>query len=170
MRETRQFPRCTDQRSGTSAVWERGFPASGRLTASTSGRHAQTKSGEEENTAAGQRALEGKLRTTSLSTWDEVDGFGGWPRHTHTHVLCKHKETHTHTHTHTHTPQYKQRGSRIHRRTQNRVVTQTQDNPFTRWQLRVSVCLHVELRHSDIPQCVRPFLSVSLPPTSLCCL
>ncbi len=34
----------------------------------TSGRHVETKGGEEENTTAKRRALEGKLRITSLST------------------------------------------------------------------------------------------------------
>lgn len=59
----------------------------------TSGRHAETKSGEEENTAAAQRALEGKLRITSLSTWDEVDGFeAGSGTHEQTQ-----RKTHTHT-------------------------------------------------------------------------
>ena len=52
----------------------------------TSGRHAETKSGEEENTTVEQRALEGKLRITSPSTWAEVDGFEPGPAtHTHTH-------------------------------------------------------------------------------------
>lgn len=63
----------------------------------TSGRHTETKSGEEENTTAEQRALEGKLRITSPSTWAEVDGFEPGPA-THTHTQRRHLNTSTGSH------------------------------------------------------------------------
>lgn len=72
--------------------------------------HTETKRGEEENTTAAQRVLEGKLRINSLSTLDEVDGFkAGSGTHTQTQ-----RKTHTHTLTH--------RGSQIHTQIQHTVV------------------------------------------------
>lgn len=128
----------------------------------TSGRRAETKSGEEENTTAERRALEGKLRITSVSTWAEVDGFKSCPG--------THKED-------TRAPQVSQMHTHSYRNAEIQTInelTLTQNYPFTHSQLCVSVCLHAELRHfwhsllCPAATSAQSSICFSLPPTSLC--